>query len=199
MQIQLTLTATDKSEMNQLISIAEMVARTTSSGILTAVKVDEGVEETKPGKKKKAKAEEIEAPKKKKKKEIEPEEDEDDDEDLDDEDESEDDSDDEESEDEDEDDAEEDDEDSDDEEDEKPAPKKRGPKPKASKEVAPVKEEKKTKSKEPKQQDLIDAFSNLAKVKGRGKAKKALEKLGVVSVRDIKEKDYAKALAAFKA
>ncbi len=196
MNVTLTLTATDATELRALSTFLEMLtASSQGSAVQVTTMFGQPAEDVTPKKKSKAEADEVSTPVKKKKKktpEPEPLEDEDDDEDdiedEDDEDSS--------AEDESEDESEDDDEELDDDEDDvKPAPKKGPGRPAKVKDVEPVKEKK---AKEPKQADLIEAFSNLAKVKGRGKAKSALEKLGVVSVRDIKEKDYGKAMIAFK-
>ena len=194
MNVTLTLTATDATELRALSTFLEMLtASSQGSAVQVTTMFGQPAEDVTPKKKSKAESLEVSTPVKKKKKAAEPEplEDEDDDEDdiedEDDEDSS--------AEDESEDEGEDDDEELDDEDDVKPAPKKGRGRPAKVKDEEPVKEKK---VKAPKQADLIEAFSNLAKVKGRGKAKSALEKLGVVSVRDIKEKDYGKAMIAFK-
>lgn len=202
MQAQLTLIASTAEEMNQLNAIIELVANTSASGLIKTVTVAPALEAevTKKKKVKAVEADEEEKPKAKKKKPapVEVEEEEDEDETDEDEDEE---TDDDEDEDEDEgdDDTEEDDEDEDEEEeDSKPAPKKPGrPKGSSKKDVAPSVKEKSKKDKGIKQNDLIEAFTALVKAKGRGKAKKALEKLGHVNVRDIKEKDYQRAMDIF--
>lgn len=76
----------------------------------------------------------------------------------------------------------------DEEDDEAPPPRKRG---------RPSKEES-SPAKSLKQDDIIRAFKTFAKAVGSEKAKKALDKFGVKSVRDLSTKDYPKVMELIK-